>query len=189
MERYNRERQELEQKLKDVQKESKTQVEKIYAPQQLKMDMYLRALESIVQAKQDKIKKRDDRLVAIRDEYKELKAKEKDARREAEQVRNDIAKLSETAVDGADEEISALFSHNQKIIKEVRFPNVPFRVIGYTAYGVLTFVFTTMALCIPQRAGLRQQLKEAQEENYKANEQLLEWEEKRINLTTNKAKK
>ena len=37
-----------------------------------------------------------------------------------------------------------------------------------------------------QRARLRKELKKAQDDNTKANEKLLEWEEKRVNFSANK---
>jgi chromosome segregation ATPase len=116
---YNQEREDLEAKLVEVKEKAKLHIETVYAPQQLKMDMYLRALEGVVHAKNEKIQKRLDRLAAIRAETEDLQSKEKAARKEAHQTRMEIAALAQARMDGADEDVSAIFSHNQKLIKEV----------------------------------------------------------------------
>ncbi|KAG7363486.1 hypothetical protein IV203_026847 [Nitzschia inconspicua] len=151
--KYDQERDDLESKLQEIQKESKIQTEIMYGPQQLKMNLYLRALSDIVQTKKQKIQKRDDRLATIRVECEALKAQEMTAKKMAEQAQEEIIRMSEGANCELDEETSVLRGRIQKVLDE--------------------------------RSRLRNELKLAQDENTKANEELLEWEEKRINFSNN----
>ncbi|KAL3923645.1 MAG: hypothetical protein SGARI_006175 [Bacillariaceae sp.] len=119
VENFNREREEMEQKVLPVEEEGSLRIERFYAPQQVKMDMFLGAMETAIQAKQDKIKEREAFLASIRAETKELKAQEKATKMEMGQVRKDLAHLLETQVDAAeDHELSDIFTHNQSLIKE-----------------------------------------------------------------------
>ncbi|KAG7342320.1 hypothetical protein IV203_007413 [Nitzschia inconspicua] len=152
--KYDQERDDLESKLQEVQKESKSQTDIMYGPQQLKMNLYLRALSDIVQTKKQKIQKRNDRLSTIRVECEALKAQEMTAKKMAEQAQEEmVRRMSEGAHCELDEETSVLRGRIQKVLDE--------------------------------RSRLRNELKLAQDENTKANEELLEWEEKRINFSNN----
>ena len=121
IEEHNQERTDLEARLVEAQDEAKHLIETVYAPQQVKMDVYMRAMEGIINSKRDKVQKRLDRLAAIRAEAKELKVKEKAERKEAKQVRKDIAALAEEQKSHSGEDISSIHACSQNLIKEVRY--------------------------------------------------------------------
>jgi chromosome segregation ATPase len=115
--KYDQERDELESKLEVVQEESKTQIDTVYAPQQLKMDLYLQALTDIVQAKMDHVQQRDQRLATVRAECEAWKAQEATAKHDMERAREEIAQLSNQ--DHSDQDVSVLSARIQEVIKEV----------------------------------------------------------------------
>jgi hypothetical protein len=189
---FNQERVELEAMHQEVQDETKHQIDNVYGPQKLKMDLYMRALTETVQARQQKIQKRDDGLAIVRVKCKNLKAKEHTDKQEMARVRLEIVQLSETAPGGADEDISALSNMIRDVIHEVRrslfwCPTKRGKFLG--SRQDLTQRDCYQPDChfsfILQRAQLRQDLKTAKDDNTKANEQLIEWEEKRVKFFVN----
>ena len=119
IEKYKQDLVGLEDRLVEAQDEAKHLVETIYAPQQVKMDLCVRAVETIVHSKRDKVQKRLDRLAAIRNDAKALKSTEKTQRKEAKRVKKEIAALAEAQKNDGGEDIASIFECNQKLIQEV----------------------------------------------------------------------
>jgi hypothetical protein len=180
MVKYNHERAELEVKYQEVQAETNHHIDTVYGTQQLKMDLYIRALTETIQARQKKIQKRDDQLAAIRAECNDLKAKEHADKQKTQRIRQKILHLSDTTPGGADADISALSNLIRDVIQEVRLKAGMMLGSGQE----LTYRDTLHSLL--QRAQLRQDLKSIQDDNTKANERLLEWETKRVNFFAKK---
>lgn len=117
--KYSQETEDLERKLQDVQDESHRLIQTLYGPQQLQMELYLRALTETVQAKQDKMQKRNRRLAAIRTEMEESKDQEEAYKKATEKAKEEIVQLCIAASQGADEEKTVLRGQIQQILQEV----------------------------------------------------------------------
>jgi chromosome segregation ATPase len=120
IEDYEQERIHWEEQLEGIKKESEQMVESTYGPQQVKMELFLKAFEATVQAKKDKIQKRRDRLEAIHKECETLKKQHEDYQKQTKQVREEIETEKQTnTIQGDQEEISALSKRVREAIAEV----------------------------------------------------------------------
>ena len=120
IEDYEQERVQWEDQLEDIQKESQQKVESTYGPQQVKMELFLKAFEATVQAKKDKIQKRRDRLETIQKECETLKKQHEDYQEQTKQVKDDIEKEKQSNVLQEDQqEISSLSRRVREAIAEV----------------------------------------------------------------------
>jgi chromosome segregation ATPase len=109
-----------EQQIIQIEQETQEKTETIYGPNILEMEMYLRALEDAVEAKQTKVQKQRDRIEAIRAECSALKKENESLQLQKKRIKDEIDCIAQTVPNGQDGEISSLSRKIRDHMSEVR---------------------------------------------------------------------
>lgn len=165
-------------------------VETIYGPHTVEMELYERALKETVQAREEKLRLRLERLTAIRTQCKSIEAEEEGFRQEAKRLQEEAATLkSQATCSEKNDVITNLSKRIRETISEASTMTLKlymrlYHILMGLSDKLLFVISSHFSIFRFKRANLRKKLKDARNESTKANAEYVKWEEMRINLTT-----
>lgn len=142
VERLEREREEYEELAKAEKDRWEEQVSTIYAPEALKMELYVECLQNTIHTKQEIVQLRESRLVEMKGELMNLKNEGERVDNDINIIRGEIEALERDIPAGRDEEMTVLSDLFTETLREVSSINDEDRSKGSAVVVMVVHVDT-----------------------------------------------
>ena len=119
IEKFEQERVEYEELAIQEKELWEQQVSTLYAPEKLKMEVYIECLQDVIRTKQRQVQVREERLTSMKDKLSSLQQDGEQYEHQVVTVQDELTTLERTIPNGRDEEMTELSNLFEKTFQEV----------------------------------------------------------------------
>ncbi|OEU16975.1 hypothetical protein FRACYDRAFT_239572 [Fragilariopsis cylindrus CCMP1102] len=193
IELYNQQRMESKERIENLMNQRTKETRTFYGPNLAQMESYTKALENVVTTNERVIEQRRTRLETMRHELERAKTQEQNINQDTETIREDIRRCRcrrqgggevTTTTGGGSGGGPSDTIHN--INSSTSTSSTSNKAMEQLDVEEITVLSKRVRDTIDQRSDLRKKLKQARQEYNQANEEMLKWEEKCVEMTINK---